>query len=160
MQNVVSLAPVDSKMAAVAKSKIRTINRNIEGEKLAKTAEQDKLKSQDAKQKLMDIAQGKHASFTKAVEFADKAKDIYGEWVKSKDDALLDDAIAYYRGAISVDGSQAGYHYGLALVYIEKAATGDINYKGNAKMALERTLALNPSDTMRVSAQKLLNNVQ
>jgi len=158
-QKVVSLAPLKSRMAAVAKSKIRTINRNLEGEKLAHTAEQDKVKLQGHKQELTEIARGKHGSFTKAIEYADKAKDIYGEWVKSKEEGLLDDAIAYYRGAISVDSKQPGYHYGLALVFIEKAATGEIGYKSSAKKALEITLKLNPPVSMKESAQKLLDSV-
>jgi tetratricopeptide (TPR) repeat protein len=158
-QKVASLAKDGSRLQAVARSKILSVERAMNVDKLANDASTQLAEDKQQDEFLDNVALGHHDEFTEAIEYADKAKEIYGKWTESKDDSMLDEAIAYYKGAICLDGTTAAFHYGLALVFIEKAAMGDFKSNEVAKFALDATLANSPSDSMKESAEKLLVSV-
>ena len=156
---VFELAPKDSRLWSVARSKIIVIERTIQNQALAKAVSDKEIEEKKADAFLEAVSKGHHDTFTTALEYADYGQELYGKWTKSKEDSLLSQAIAYYEGAIYLDDKKPAFHYGLALIYIEKAATGEIEYKGKARKALENCIAAGPEPDMKTSAEKLLQSV-
>ncbi|MBI4867501.1 MAG: hypothetical protein HY816_11170 [Candidatus Wallbacteria bacterium] len=125
---------------------------------LAQAQQAEKRREAAREKELADISRGQAKGLT-AADYLKKGSESFEKWKKDKSASVLAEALAYYQGAVAVDGKNPKVRLALARVKIDQAIAGDASAKTVARQELEAALKLNPDAETKKQVQSLLDGL-
>ena len=157
-RQVVKTAKPTDDLHNFAKLKVEQIEALRNSLVLAQKAEAQKREEAAKKTQLSNITQGKLEGL-KGGDYLKKGNESFERWKKDKSATSLEEAMAYFEGALVVDGNNPKTHLEYAKVKIDQAIAGDPTAKETARKELETAMLLKPDSDTRKQIQSLLDGL-
>ncbi len=155
-RKVAEKAPGGSKLGQVAKARADLLEADLKRQAAEEAALRAQANEEKEKEQVAQAAEGNAEGVETPEEYRNKGRIAHKKFDDSRDLADLEAAASFYQGAIAKEPANGENHYRYALVKIDMATEGVEGARDAAKDSLEKSLALNPPQAIRIEAENML----